>query len=737
MVKELKVDLHRMKFDDSSGYLFPQAELSLKNKNFIFGKNGSGKSTLTSSIMNQFKDDYEVKIFQGFEQTLGENKNLNAFFLSDTAAKDEGEIRIKEGELKQKLQQLQSILKQTEKPEGTAHNLYAKLEKSRENHASKNRAIENFCRQAASEIKNQSNPQISDTSYDIRKFKKEITKGKYLQDIDVKKYEETLLSGKKSAIKMEFKNSNLQEELHAVNKILTTKVKEQVVIHRLDTPKKIKFAEEGYKIHSHDDEQICAFCGNIVDAKVLSELKTYFSTDDIKKFRKILKDKKEFVQEKISELKSLKINLDDFYPIFKGRVNDEREKLVSLITKQKEFWNEIKKALDDKDEFSLLPSLQLEIPKELEFAGYNDIVDENEEYTANLETEKVEAQNVLRFHRVKILLEKFMYDTESARLEELKKIYEQIEKDFTDKKEEAATVGDEISVLNDELAVLQPKMEKKAIKNINEKLRSRVAWQLDFAKNDDIGYYNIKEGDTHRGVDKLSTGERNIITFLYFIEKLEESGLSSKPKIIVFDDPMNSNDDTFQYLIITELCRLYQNKEIKKFNLANDFLVILTHNIHFYLNIRPRDYKTSKLATDENGNKLPKMIESTIYDKANFYHLRNHQFILIESSKDDLMTSYSALWQELKDLYECGHKTSMLNAMRRIIETFTTFNSLDNFKFYADNAQYKKLFDVNSHGLEDLSSEIFTEEKDEIRDAFVKIFEDNGFDNYVKDRWKY
>ena len=35
------------------------------------------------------------------------------------------------------------------------------------------------------------------------------------------------------------------------------------------------------------------------------------------------------------------------------------------------------------------------------------------------------------------------------------------------------------------------------------------------------------------------------------------------------------------------------------------------------------------------------------------------------------------MWVELKDLYECGHKLSMLNTMRRIIETFLKFNALN------------------------------------------------------------
>ncbi|MGZ7259866.1 AAA family ATPase, partial [Streptococcus pyogenes] len=76
-------------------------------------------------------------------------------------------------------------------------------------------------------------------------------------------------------------------------------------------------------------------------------------------------------------------------------------------------------------------------------------------------------------------------------------------------------------------------------KRINENLRLKVQWELDFYEDENSGYYRVKQGDSYRSVKKLSTGEKNIIAFLYFIEKLEEvkEKQDNKSKIIVFDDP--------------------------------------------------------------------------------------------------------------------------------------------------------------------------------------------------------
>ena len=146
------------------------------------------------------------------------------------------------------------------------------------------------------------------------------------------------------------------------------------------------------------------------------------------------------------------------------------------------------------------------------------------------------------------------------------------------------------------------------------------------------------------------------------------------------------------------------------------------HNIHFYLNVQPiGNFKDNKGRTK--------------YEKNNFYRIQNGTFIPIKNEKDDFKTSYASLWLELKDLYECGHKNSMLNSMRRIIETYIHFNSINIENFYKEKDIYKKLFDVNSHSIDDLSAETFTEDKDEMKELFKNIFFDNGADEHFLRYW--
>ncbi|WP_245872588.1 AAA family ATPase [Avibacterium endocarditidis] len=189
-----------------------------------------------------------------------------------------------------------------------------------------------------------------------------------------------------------------------------------------------------------------------------------------------------------------------------------------------------------------------------------------------------------------------------------------------------------------------------------------------------------------RNVDELSTGEKNILAFLYFIEKLAEA---DNKKCIIFDDPMNSNDDTFQYVIIETLQRLAQ-----KLNGENK-LIILTHNAHFYLNV--------KYGFDNKRES---------YSKNNFIRLekldRKVQIKHIESKQDDFKTNYESLWLELEVLFlnDDIKETMILNPIRRIIETYTKFNGFSLTEFYSDISGAKKLFDVNSHAIDDLEAEL-------------------------------
>ena len=176
---------------------------------------------------------------------------------------------------------------------------------------------------------------------------------------------------------------------------------------------------------------------------------------------------------------------------------------------------------------------------------------------------------------------------------------------------------------------------------------------------------------------------------------------------------MSSNDDTMQYIIIEELSKLMKNEY--KFHKT----VILTHNCHFYINVK---YGFS-------------------YKKSNFIRLtsKNKKTYInyITDKNEDFKTSYEFLWKELKLLNseENLHPESLLNPMRRIIETYTKFNGINKNTFYQKVVGSKKLFDVNSHSIDDLEADLNGKTKDQIIDIFKNCFIESNATEHLNMYW--
>lgn len=724
------IDLEQIKFEDSETPLFEGKELELSPKNFIFARNGSGKSTLSKAIYNQKQTEFDVHVFNGFDSLIGENENLDAFSLAVNASEKEAEIKELEDKITRTDQELSSVEKQLDKKSGEDEEptLYDERSEKRRLFDEHDRKIQNFYKNSARTISLKTEPIIVDNpkSYNKNIFESEITNACRLRETDINLYKKILQSVPKEITPISENKINFEKYLKAVNEIISSKVVERVFISRLDNQRKINFAKEGLEIHK--EENICSFCGNELSDEVLMELERYFSADEVKELQNRIEVGKEKIANLLNEIKeNVKINTDDFFPDLRDEVEKESEKVNESHTEQKSYLEILLKTLEQKESNLFVESeeLELPVPNNVDYGEINRLIEMHNQNVSDIKNKQKEARDAIRYHEIKLLLENFQYDLQIERLTVLKSDKEEKELVYSQKEDEKKKLEQNLAEYRSQVDKLKPKAEKQAIERINKKLRLKVSWELDHVDDDNLGYYRIKEGERYRSVKQLSTGEKNVIAFLYFIERLEEVKEGSrKKKIIVFDDPMSSNNDKMQYLIIWELQRLYQGKDRDKFNEDRDIMVILTHNIHFYLNVQP------------HGNFKDKK-DRTKYDKNNFYRIDHHEFIKILSEKDDFKTNYEAMWVELKDLYECGHKLSMLNTMRRIIETFLKFNALNQEIFYKDNEQYLKLFNVNSHGIDDTSAVQYTETIDEMRALFYQIFKDNQYEEHFEHFWKF
>ena len=86
----------------------------------------------------------------------------------------------------------------------------------------------------------------------------------------------------------------------------------------------------------------------------------------------------------------------------------------------------------------------------------------------------------------------------------------------------------------------------------------------------------------------------------------------------------------------------------------------------------------------------------------------------------------------MKFLYENDKASYMINPLRRIFETFEKFTGINLFE---DNGEAQKLFNVNSHSIDDLEAELNGKNKDELLDIVKNVFKEINAEKHFEYYW--
>lgn len=695
--------------------LFTCDGLDLGTKiNYIYGKNGTGKSTLTKLIENQFRESHNVKVFRGFEAIVGVNKRLNAVVLGE-----------KNTAIQEKIDSYKSAINDFEKKIDDTSELMTKYHLAKKTLADADNKVEKSESDAARAIKNEDNPKITG-NYNKNNFKKDIANKKLLADEDRQKLRDILKSEIKTASPIDFPKFDIDHSVSDINEILVKKVEAKRDIARIDgNSEKQHFAEAGLRIHKPGD--ICAFCGNPISNEVFEELNSYFSGSEIESLRREIEDYISKLKDIKSQIQRIRIESDSFYPDYISDVkniaikwSESAVKYIDIIDSMLDMLEDKKKYLfESMDIMQLTDDIKPYRMRDFEYA-YDELRKKNND--SDIKNRQEDAKEKLRLDAVyrqyeEIHYEKLCNDSESAK-EKLNKIEENIDE-----------IKEQIGSLYSKIGQLQSQTvsEQKLADDINKTLSVEVGFELEHYEYDNKGYYCIKDkrtGET-RPVDQLSTGEKNVIAFLYFMEKLEEveETPDQRERIIVFDDPVNSNDEKMQFLIANEL-KDWIN--VKNKNGNKDTVVVFTHNISFYLNI-------CRFYDDEK------------YKENNVYHLEkisNYKTEVkkIECRREDIVSAYEEDWRQLVTIYNSpeSNADSLLNPMRKIVETYTSFNKVNKYNF-CNNSVHGTilLMHSNSHGIVDLDASANGHSKVELLRIFYECFAANeSGKKHIERYWK-
>ena len=480
---------------------------------------------------------------------MAENSVLNAISLG----KENASIQPQIDQISLEISELEKdIIANESKPD----NLYARCQAKEKEYEEQDKSIKDNCRTSASKLKRE-HTDLTGVNYDIRDFKKDIKSidksvtSVSLSNTEIEQLQQLINQEEiKNESKQSFPNIDVSGFLEATNEIITTELAKSIILD-FSTIEEQNWVRQGMNYHNKGD--VCAFCNNPISDQRLDQLNHFFS-DNVKKFETRLLNAIERLKNQRDEIdKTKSINPSNFYPEYHNQISDLNTSISELIRKYTYFLDFLIETLEQRksDLFTTMSEISYELPDSFESIKeqYSEIYEVNKRYGQDLTSKKEDAKNKLRLNLVNIELSKMKYSQDVSDLEKL-----DIEK---------KRLADELQLNQNNLLELRKQKlnlisqtidESIAAERINKSLRSlgNHSFQLDLVSGEQKGQYRIKNiDDSTRDVDTLSTGEKNIVSFLWFLADLDNpSKMSEKPQVIVFDDPMNSNDDTTQYLII-------------------------------------------------------------------------------------------------------------------------------------------------------------------------------------------
>lgn len=720
-----------MDFNDYQ-YVFSDKKVGGFNKiNYIYGKNGTGKSSLVKAIKEQYENQYDLHIFQGFNSIIGTDDELNAIALGS----ENTEITKQISEVNNKIKEIESSIYASE---NHPDNLFAQIQHLKNNYFNKSRSLKTDLTSIARDLKTNKSS-IVGVVYSITNLKKDIGESYELDDDELNQNLKIFNSKEIKLSRTDLINlpelKNLSNLLKSTNDIISTSVTPSKIIEDLNNnSERRNFAQKGMEIHKRDENEICAFCGNKISGQRWNLLDSYFSKEV-----EILKNKVENNIRIINYDKKLlnskiELNGSKYHQIFQDECKNIEIAINSKRNDLLDFFNELLAYLEKKREDIFMVEDKIDIDTPDDFSSIqeklNELFSKNKKFNDDLVNEKNKAKRKLKCHYINEKLIEYKYNEQNKRIlsldVEIKELQEKINKNNK--------ILENLQASRNTL-IESSKNETQAADNINKLIGSLGddSFKLEHVliENNQKGLYRIKDRNgKERSLKSLSTGEKNIVSFLWFMYHLYDvDDENNKEKVVLFDDPVNSNDDSSQYLIMGEIQELISQENKPQ-------IFILTHNNHFFLQIKPTSFSGNKGKKKRVGFRLRRNGRTSISKIGNG-----------EGYDNDVKPIYQNLWDELHFAYDNDKLIFMWNDMRRILETFGRFNynnksPRDTVK-HTGNAENKVLYlalldslNVNSHVGYETDLDLSDKNKDQLLNAFKNVFDCLGAKTHFETYWK-
>jgi len=666
-------------FGQFNNFKWPEDLPEFTTYNFFYGWNYSGKTTLSRIFrcfeLKKLHSDYQEAEFEiqtdggtFTEKNLNQNISIRVFnedfieenfdWNNENADIDPVLILGKESK------ELEEELKQKQKEKSDKEN---ELKKINEDRKRKDKELQDKLTAKASEIRNILSITNS-KEFDKNNLEKVINDikdnflEKVLSDKELQQLKNTINSQKFDHVSLPKISLNLKNSLNDVKEILEKKVSAQKIIEKLNQNARLSnWVREGIELHK--EETTCQFCGNKLTTERIAELNKHFSKE-FDDFINLIKQKENEINNHFSEID--RYSLPDkarFYNEFQNEYEELAKNYNQLkleyIENVKKLINELNKKKEKPfDELIIAQNINIKVENELIelLEKVQNLISKHNDKSNTLEEEKNQAKEKIKLHYVAIFIQDEQYFNKKQNIDSLDNDIKRIE--------------GEIETLKSEISNIESKIKANAIgaQRLNELLNK--FFNDDRLKIEKTSNGKYKLYRNNKIAKNLSTGERNIISLVYFFVKLEETNFDLSQAIIFIDDPVSSLDSNHIHSVYAFL-----NEKIKNINQV----FITTHNFDFF-NLLKDMYRYN--LQNQNGNFY---LIKAITNNQNRYSTLEKLPDILRKFKSE----YNYLFYILKIFNDSKDKNSfdqlylLPNILRRFFEMYL-------FSRYPDGKKFKE-----------------------------------------------
>ncbi len=667
-------------FDWATSVREGQTVHDFKRLNILYGRNYSGKTTLSrifrSFEVSRFPDNYKQPNFefifdtgtltqQDIETHTLDIRVYNRDFIDENLSflKDntEGEVKTfaiigsENKEIEEQIQKYEAKLGNVEGKSGLRYDLDQKTN----DYTSKNKKAEKAERSLEDKLRRHANDVIKPNrtfgypGYNIAGIKKDI---QTVEETSIGVLDETQVRQRQDLLREESlpdidKNILFHPAFYSISKaskdVLAREIKPSAPIQDLLNDSQLQsWVRTGMEHHRHK-RSTCGFCGQSLPQDLWEKLDAHFNKES-SELEEELRRQIKAIESEIASVSAITLpDKNSFYASERSSFEDVRKTFGKTITT---YETEIKRILKQlqarqKDIFKsrIFPELN-DVSDELQnnIEELNRIIEANNTTTVALPRKQREARDELRMNAVAVFIRDIDLRVEKKKVADLKE-------EAKTSKSDVDSLTNEVGNLEREIEALRLKLqdEKKGAEKVNEYLNhffGHEGLKLVAVEDPTESKYKFQIMRGSEPAYNMSEGECSLVSFCYFIARLEDIETKGKALIVYIDDPVSSLDSNHIFFVFS-LIESVLAKPKTNTDGSNRFvykqLFVSTHNLDFFKYLKrlsmPRNnhggtefFIVEKEGSASNLSVMPKYLK----DYQTEFHYLFHQIYRCKDGQD-------------------------------------------------------------------------------------------------------